>query len=285
MAIRAAGLESDACWCAAITVVCGVWRIFEVIPLAATALIPFAVFPLVGILSHREVASAYGHTLILLMLARSILSTAMEKSGAHRRIAIGMVRLVGGGSGRRLVLGFLLASAVLSMWVSNTATVLMLLPVALAVLDGAKLRAECRRCRPCDARLLLHTVTIDAQTSHANRLHLFNGSLMMEKDRNTACGLHERESRNSPGPIHCRAQRESPKARRSCRPPRQTASAKMVSGGDLRTFRIDNPVAERPRRVSRLLHAGHFIFRSFSWIPRYSGLALFGLSSVYCSGY
>lgn len=130
------GLKAPACWCAAVTLLCGIWWICEVIPLAATALIPFAVFPMVGILSHREVAGAYGHTLILLMLTGSIISTAMEKSGAHRRVAIGMVRIVGGNGGRRLVLGFLLASAVLSMWVSNTATVVMLLPVAIAVLEG-----------------------------------------------------------------------------------------------------------------------------------------------------
>ena len=128
------GLEAPACWCAAVTMVCAIWWVFEVIPLAATALVPFAAFPLVGILTHREVARAYGHTLILLMLTGSIIATAMEKSGAHRRVAIGMVQLVGGRGGRRLVLGFLLASAVLSMWISNTATVVMLLPVALAVL-------------------------------------------------------------------------------------------------------------------------------------------------------
>lgn len=67
-----------------------------------------------------------------------MLSMAMEKSGAHRRLALGMVRLVGGVGGRRLVLGFMVASAALSMWISNTATTLMLLPVALAVLEKRK---------------------------------------------------------------------------------------------------------------------------------------------------
>lgn len=141
-ALKLNGLETPACWCAAVTVLCAIWWIFEVIPLAATALLPFAVFPLAGILTHREVAQAYGHTLILLMLTGSIIATAMEKSGAHRRVAIGMVRLVGGRGGRRLVLGFLLASAVLSMWISNTATVVMLLPVALAVLESAENRSK-----------------------------------------------------------------------------------------------------------------------------------------------
>ena len=99
--LRLGGLEAPACWCAAVTLLIAIWWIFEVIPLAATALIPFAVFPLAGILTHRDVATAYGHTLILLMLTGSIISTAMEKSGAHRRVALGMVRLVGGRGGRR----------------------------------------------------------------------------------------------------------------------------------------------------------------------------------------
>ena len=136
-ALRSSGLEPAACWCGAVTAWCAIWWAFEVVPLPVTALIPFAVLPLGGVLTHREVAVAYGDTLILLMLAGSIISTAIEKSGAHRRIAVGMVRLMGARGDRRVVLGFLTASAVLSMWISNTATVVMLLPVALAVLDGA----------------------------------------------------------------------------------------------------------------------------------------------------
>lgn len=131
-------LPRAACWTAAVTTLCGIWWIFEPIPLPATSLIPFAAFPLAGVLTHREVATAYGHHLVLLMLAGSMISTAMEKSGAHRRVAIGMVRLVGATGGRGVVLGFLLASALLSMWISNTATTLMLLPVAVAVINSAK---------------------------------------------------------------------------------------------------------------------------------------------------
>lgn len=66
----------------------------------------------------------------------------MEHSGAHRRVALGMVRLFGASSGRRLVLGFMAAAAVLSMWISNTATTLMLLPVVLAVLDATDRKSE-----------------------------------------------------------------------------------------------------------------------------------------------
>ncbi len=130
-----AGLSAEAAWCGAVTALCALWWVTESIPIPATSLIPFAAFPLTGVLGHTEVATSYGHSLILLLLGGFMLSTAMEKSGAHRRLALGMVRMVGGVGGRRLVLGFMVASAALSMWISNTATTLMLLPVALAVLE------------------------------------------------------------------------------------------------------------------------------------------------------
>lgn len=91
-----------------------------------------------GVLNHKQVANAYGNHIILLLLGGLILSTAIEKSGVHRHLAIGMVRLVGGNGDKNLVLGFMLASAFISMWISNTATTLMLLPVAIAVLEQAQ---------------------------------------------------------------------------------------------------------------------------------------------------
>jgi sodium-dependent dicarboxylate transporter 2/3/5 len=132
-----AGLSTAAAWCGGVTALCAVWWVTEPIPIPATSLIPFALFPITGVLDHKQVATAYGHSLILLLLGGFILSKAMERSGAHRRLALGMVRAVGGVGGRRLVLGFMVAAAVLSMWISNTATTLMLLPVALAVLEQA----------------------------------------------------------------------------------------------------------------------------------------------------
>ena len=130
-----AGLDSPAQWTAAITVWCAVWWILEPLPIPITSLLPFVLLPVAGVLNHKEVASAYGHHLILLLLGGFILSTAMEKSGAHRRVALWIVRLVGGHSGPRVILGFMVSSAFLSMWISNTATTLMLLPVALAVIQ------------------------------------------------------------------------------------------------------------------------------------------------------
>jgi len=138
LALYHAGLPTKAAWCAAVTGLCAVWWVTEPIPIPATSLIPFALFPMVGVLDHKGVATSYGHSLILLLLGGFMLSMAMERSGAHRRLALGMVRLVGGVGGRRLVLGFMIAAAVLSMWISNTATTLMLLPVALAVLEQSE---------------------------------------------------------------------------------------------------------------------------------------------------
>ncbi len=119
-----------------VAAVCVIWWVFEPVPIPVTSLLPLAVLPLMGVLTPREVGQAYGSPLILLLLGGFLLSKAMEHSGAHRRIAFGMVKLFGTSSTRRLVMGFMAAAAVLSMWISNSATTLMLLPVALAVLDG-----------------------------------------------------------------------------------------------------------------------------------------------------
>ena len=116
-----------------LTSLCAIWWIFEPIPIPVTSLIPIAVFPMVGAMTSKQVGQAYGHYLILLLLGGFIISQAMERSGTHKRLAFAMISLFGS-KGRRLVFGFMAASALLSMWISNTATVLMLLPIALAVI-------------------------------------------------------------------------------------------------------------------------------------------------------
>ncbi|MBN7798268.1 SLC13 family permease [Parahaliea mediterranea] len=136
MALHLAGYPRDMVIVTLVAVWCVVWWVFEPIPIPVTSLLPLALLPLLGVLTPAEVGQAYGSPLILLLLGGFLLSKAMEHSGAHRRIALGMVNLFGAYSGRRLVLGFMVAAATLSMWISNTATTLMLLPVALAVLDG-----------------------------------------------------------------------------------------------------------------------------------------------------
>ncbi len=140
--LTAAGHGNDTAVVGFVATVCVLWWVFEPVPIPVTSLLPLAVLPLLGVLTPAEVGQAYGSPLILLLLGGFLLSKAMEHSGAHRRVAMGMVRLFGASSGRRLVLGFMAASALLSMWISNTATTLMLLPVVLAVLDATEHRAE-----------------------------------------------------------------------------------------------------------------------------------------------
>jgi sodium-dependent dicarboxylate transporter 2/3/5 len=130
------GFDRDMAIVGFVAVLCVIWWVFEPIPIPVTSLLPVAILPLLGVLTPTEVGAAYGSPLVLLLLGGFLLSKAMEHSGAHRRVALAMVNLMGASSGRRLVMGFMVASAILSMWISNTATTLMLLPVALAVLDG-----------------------------------------------------------------------------------------------------------------------------------------------------
>lgn len=139
----ACGLPREAQWCAWTAGVCAVWWITESLPLPATALLPFVVFPLTGVVDEKGVAQSYGHTAILLLMGGFFLSAAMERSDLHRRLALALLNLVGGSSGPRLVFGFMLATSLLSMWVSNSATTLMMLPIAMALLqqcESPKLR-------------------------------------------------------------------------------------------------------------------------------------------------
>lgn len=129
-----AGLPEPIVATIAITTLTAFWWVTEALPIPATSLVPFALFPLAGVMDQRETASALGSYVIVLLMASFMLSKALEKSGAHERLALYMIRLVGA-SGRRLVLGFMLAAAILSMWISNTATTLMLATMALAILS------------------------------------------------------------------------------------------------------------------------------------------------------
>ncbi len=131
------GQPLDACVTLGITAWVVIWWIFEPVPIPVASLVPLALLPMFGVLSASQVGTAYGHPLVLLLLGGFLLATALERSGAHKRLALAMVRAFGGSSSRRLVFGFMFASAILSMWISNTATVLMLLPVAIAIMDSA----------------------------------------------------------------------------------------------------------------------------------------------------
>jgi sodium-dependent dicarboxylate transporter 2/3/5 len=131
-----AGLDPKVVVTIAVTGWCAAWWILEPVSGAVTALLPLALLPLFGVLTPAQVAQAYGNELILLLAGGFMLSTALERVGAHRRLALVMVNAFGGSNGRRLVFGFAVATALISMWISNAATTLMMLPVALAVIQN-----------------------------------------------------------------------------------------------------------------------------------------------------
>ncbi len=118
---------------AAIAVLMATWWISEAIPLYATALLPLFLYPLLGIERTAAVAPVYFNSTIVLFLGAFMIALTMEKWGLHRRIGLSVIRAVGGGPAR-LILGFMLAAGLLSMWISNTATTLMMVPVGLAVI-------------------------------------------------------------------------------------------------------------------------------------------------------
>ncbi len=120
---------------AAITSLTVIWWVTEALPIPAASLVPFALLPLFGIIDHKTVAASLGSHVILLLMAAFMLSKALEKSGAHRRLAVYMVNFIGVSGAKRLVLGFMFATAFLSMWISNTASVLIMLPIATAILS------------------------------------------------------------------------------------------------------------------------------------------------------
>jgi len=109
-----------------------IWWITEAIPIAATALLPIILFPLSGGLSLKETTASYGHKYIFLFIGGFILSIAMEKWKLHKRIALTIINLVGTNV-NHIILGFMVATAFLSMWISNTATSVMILPVGIAI--------------------------------------------------------------------------------------------------------------------------------------------------------
>ena len=131
--LLASGAPHPLAFTAALTLWCALWWMLEPVAGAVTALLPLALLPLAGVLDARQVAQSYGHELILLLGGGFMLSKALERSGAHRRLALGMVRAFGARSGRSLLWGFVFAAGLTSQWISNTATTLMLVPVALAI--------------------------------------------------------------------------------------------------------------------------------------------------------
>jgi len=132
------GMPGQAAWTMAIVVWVAWWWISEALPLPVTSLLPFILLPAGGVLDMREASGALGDHIIILFMGAFMLAKAVEASGVHKRMALHLVSVIGASEGRRVIFAFMLASAFMSMWISNTAAVLALLPVALALAEATQ---------------------------------------------------------------------------------------------------------------------------------------------------
>ena len=117
---------------AAVAALMATWWLTEAVHIAVTSLLPIALFPFLGILSAQEVAANYANHIVFLYIGGFVIALAMERCNLHKRIALNTIRRIGTRPSR-LTLGFMIATAFLSMWISNTATTMMMLPIAVAV--------------------------------------------------------------------------------------------------------------------------------------------------------
>ncbi|PHR91716.1 MAG: anion transporter [Robiginitomaculum sp.] len=131
-ALKNTALPTEAISMAGIATWMAIWWATEAIPVAVTAFLPLVVFPLFGIGTFKVTATSYAHPIIYLFLGGFVVALAIERSGLHIRAALNIFRLAGM-NGKSLVAGFMLSAAVISMWISNTSTTLMLLPIAASV--------------------------------------------------------------------------------------------------------------------------------------------------------
>lgn len=113
------------------------WWVTEAVPIAVTALLPIVLFPLTGALDLSTTTASYGHKYIFLYMGGFILAIAIEKWNLHKRIALHIIKLIGTNV-RMIILGFMVATAFLSMWISNTATSVMMLPIGMSIVSQLK---------------------------------------------------------------------------------------------------------------------------------------------------
>ncbi len=131
---KSEGLSGEGVATLAIASWIAIWWITEAIPISATALLPFVLFPVTGIMPVKEVSAAFANQMIFLFLGGFILAVAIEKTNLHKRIALNIIHTIGS-NWNKVILGFMIATAFLSMWISNTATAVMMLPIGLAVIS------------------------------------------------------------------------------------------------------------------------------------------------------
>ncbi|MCZ8370035.1 MAG: DASS family sodium-coupled anion symporter [Porphyrobacter sp.] len=132
-----AGMATGAWLVAGLTLWMAAWWMTEALPLAVTAALPFVILPLSGVSNAEVTASTYYSPILFLLLGGAFIALAIERTGLHRRLSLAILRLVGREGGPvRLLIAFMLATALLSMFISNTSTALIMMPMALAVLEG-----------------------------------------------------------------------------------------------------------------------------------------------------
>ena len=127
-------LNPDAKSILASTIWIAVWWITECVPISVTALLPIILFPLTGGLDIKSTTASYGHNLVFLFVGGFIIALAIEKWNLHKRVALNIIKFTGTKKSR-IILGFMIATAILSMFISNTATTIMILPVGLAIIS------------------------------------------------------------------------------------------------------------------------------------------------------
>lgn len=138
-----AGMPIGAWLVAGLTIWMAVWWMTEAVPLTVTALLPFIILPLAGVANADETASTYYSPILFLLLGGAFIALAIERTGLHRRLSIAILRASGTTGGPvRLLLAFMIAAALLSMFISNTSTTLIMMPIALAVLEGGAPRGD-----------------------------------------------------------------------------------------------------------------------------------------------
>ncbi|MDG5767702.1 DASS family sodium-coupled anion symporter [Balneolales bacterium ANBcel1] len=131
------GLSVEGWRTAAVALLMATWWITEVIPISATALLPVVLFPLLGIADVGQAANPYANPMIFLFMGGFIIAIAMQQWGLHRRIALNIIQVMGSRP-RNILAGFMVSAMFLSMWVSNTAATMMMLPIALSVIQLTK---------------------------------------------------------------------------------------------------------------------------------------------------